>query len=523
MSELGSSVAEWMASVDAALENAADANQINQVLENFENRITSLEHPIPPPVDPPVDPPTGELVRWDAAPPSKDGYIVYERPDTLPEAYAPTFTITLDPPGPSVIQLGELHSPNFANPRKVRVLTDDITFDVQLESDQFKAVDVPTTSRVGLRVVSVGDQNVPLFSISAEAGTTISVKGGSDVVVPPPPNGDPPPDITPDVVLRPGEPVNLRGATDAVVGWEPGTVVGPVDLEGAKRFTFLSRGHGPLVVAGALDSSGPLQSGTVNLWRTEDGTLEDVHCMDSPRSAFSVEHAANLTLRRITAAGAWHLGLHGGFTEGIKVLESLFEDNSRRIGQDGESSAGWESGHLKLARANDPQVLDSTFRLGYGPAIWFDIECHRGNILRNKIFEAWSEAIFWEISGEALIADNYIRNSPTGPNMSRMSWLYGAAILVSTSSGVDVLRNDIEGSYHGITVIDQSSSRADTPPGYDAADYQVVANVVANVNKVGAGQDRGGSGRVFNRDAWRDNSYSGVKQFVWEGGAHPEA
>ena len=350
--------------------------------------------------------------------------------------------------------------------------------------------------------------------------TDLSIEFHTTTPIPPPPGPEPPTSPDVDLILTPGQPVNLTGATDVRIGWEPNTTVGRINLEGAKRIQFL--GATPLQVDGTLDAGGPLQTGTVNAWHSEDVELTNIDVLNSPRSAFSIEHATRLTIDRSSAINAWHLGVHGGYLQDVTVRRSLFENNSRRIPTaSGDQSEGWESGDLKLTNAHGTIIEDNTCRLGYGPGIWFDIHNTGTRIRRNRVFDKHAEGIFYEIShGDAIIEDNEIRNSPTGLNANRMNWLYGAGILISTSSGVQVLRNTVDGSYHGITVIDQSH-RGDTPQGYNAADYLIDHNTIRNVNKVGAAQDSG-SMAVFNPAAWGpNNTYENVQQFEWQGGGSP--
>lgn len=368
------------------------------------------------------------------------------------------------------------------------------------------------------------DQNAAVYGIEVLGDQPIVWANTPPPIEPPikpDPPTDPPSDDV-DLVLPPDESVNLRGATDLRIGWEPGTVVGRMDLDDAKRVIFVERGMGPLQVDGTRDAGGSLQSGTVSAWRTEGVELAWIDVLNSPRSSFSVEHSVSLQLVRCSSINAWHLGVHGGHTDHLRVASSLFENSSRRIPSytGGEQSEGWESGDIKITKAVSPLLEDNTCRGGYGPGLWFDIYVTDGVMRFNRVFDKNFEGLYDELSIRSSITDNLVRNSPTGNNAARMNWLYGAGLLISTSFGGEYLRNDIEGSYHGIIAIDQSW-RDDTPEGYDASDYFVDHNKVNDVFKLGAGQDVDKMD-IFNPDAWGDNNdFTNVRQYEWQGPNSP--
>ncbi len=218
-----------------------------------------------------------------------------------------------------------------------------------------------------------------------------------------------------------------------------------------------------------------------------------------------------MTLTNVESVNPWHLGVHGGGTTDAVVKDSIFTGSSQRIGAGSGEGVGWEDGAMKLVKGTNLTITGNHIENGYGPGIWFDIDINGGLIAGNTVIDHTAEGIFVEISRNVTVRNNTVLRSPTGNNDGRMSWLYGSGILISTSYNIIVENNLVDGSYHGITVIDQSG-RSDTPPGFNAAAYTIQNNTVRNVNKVGAAQDSG-SQAVYN-GTWTGNTYENVREFV---------
>jgi hypothetical protein len=456
------------------------------------------------------------------------------QPVTSHERYGSQITYMFETTGKGIVKvlLAEGWEPNYAKGgREMFVSVADVTVTVNpfVEAGPSTIHPVLFSYDGDFTVTITATPNSPDGNAAVYG---IEVMGDQDIVwvntppilppIEPPVEPPDPPSDDVDMILPAGGSVNLRGASDLRIGWEPGTVVGRMDLDDAKNVIFVERGLGPLQVDGARDAGGPLQSGTVTAWRSEGVELAWIDVLNSPRSAFSVEHSVGLQAIRCSSINSWHLAVHGGHTDHLRVAACLFENSSRRIATygGGGQSEGWESGDLKITRAVSPILEDNTMRGGFGPGLWFDIWVTDGIMRRNQIYDKNAEGIFDEISLRSSITDNLILNSPTGRTSGRMDWLYGAGILISTSSGGEYLRNDVDGSYHGIIAIDQSH-RDDTPTGYNAADYFVDHNKVNDVFKLGAGQDVDRMD-IFNPDAWGDNNdFTNVGRYEWTGPNSP--
>lgn len=288
---------------------------------------------------------------------------------------------------------------------------------------------------------------------------------------------------------------------NCVVEGLPGHTYPRVDANG--RVNVVLRN---ISVDGSLGDSGPLQSGTVNIRDASNVDVFNVSVRNSPRSCFSLERSTGVTLDTVLCDGAVHLGIHGGFVTDIVIVNSELTDFSQR-----NTDLGWESGGMKLAIARNVRIEGNHVHHGNGPGIWIDIHADGVEILDNNVHDTTGEGIFFEISENAKIEGNTVARAPNGLTMSRMNWCYGAGILVSTSFGVEVLGNVVEGSVHGIIFLDQSW-RNDTPSGYTPSAYLVEGNTVRNVNKVGACEDVRRDG--IYAGVWRNNTFENVQSFL---------
>jgi len=325
---------------------------------------------------------------------------------------------------------------------------------------------------------------------------------------PPPPPGPDPDPVEYDYLATPGEVIDLAGASDVRVSWEPGTTVPRIDLGGSRNVVLV--GDSELTVRG--DSGGPLQSGTVSLWESEAAVVRNLNIPFSPRSAISMEHSAGALIEDIKISDPWHLGIHGGYINGAIIRNVGILGSTQRIADGEGEGVGWEDGGMKLTNAVNLLIEQCYVSGGYGPGIWLDIAVQNSVVRKNVIGNQSAEGVFVEISRNILVQGNKIIASPHSRTSSRMDWMYGGGILVSTSDGVDVLNNLVEDCYNGITVIDQSH-RGDTMPDYDAGDYLISENTVRRTKKVGAAQDVGRED-VF-AGVWEANTFESVEQFEW--------
>ena len=345
------------------------------------------------------------------------------------------------------------------------------------------------------------------------AGLDARAKKAPVAPTPEPPAATQPAPVPADSAPAPAVPADARTlAANGVVDCSNCTLVGngtygTVSINGKQNVTLVG-----VTVDGKRDPGGWLQTGTVQVLKSANVTLRGVVVRNSPRSSFQVYDSTNVTLAGVESYDSWHMGLSVERSDGLVLRDSIIANPTLRIPTaPAHHDVGWESGGMKIKYTTGASVIGNEIYGGYGPGIWYDILNYESVIRDNYVHDMTAEGIFYEISGSAVIEGNRVVRAPNAVTSGRMSWLYGAGILVSTSTGVDVVGNTVEGSVHGITVIDQGW-RGTKANNYDPGKHSVIGNTVRNVNKVGVATDNNDS-RVFN-GTWRDNTFENVKEFV---------
>ena len=101
-------------------------------------------------------------------------------------------------------------------------------------------------------------------------------------------------------------------------------------------------------------------------------------------------------------------------------------------------------------RSDGLVVRDNHVHHNEGPGLWTDIDnihtLYEGNLVEHNA----NNGIFHEISYDAVIRNNIVRDNGLEVGLDGYAYAYGAGILVSTSSNVTVYGNVVEGNWNGI-------------------------------------------------------------------------
>jgi len=122
----------------------------------------------------------------------------------------------------------------------------------------------------------------------------------------------------------------------------------------------------------------------------------------------------------------------------------------------------WEAGGVKLGRARNV-----TFRANHvydngGPGLWCDMDCDHVLFVGNTVERNGDAGIFFEISRDATIRGNVLRDN----GQLGLSWYWGADIQIAASQDVTACDNRITVRPGGsaIMLIDQRRENADDAP-----------------------------------------------------------
>ena len=165
------------------------------------------------------------------------------------------------------------------------------------------------------------------------------------------------------------------------------------------------------------------------------------------------------------------------------------EDNEVYGNNTAGFSSGWEAGGSKFAYTSDLVVRNNYVHDNRGPGLWTDIDNIDTLYENNRVIDNDRMGIFHEISYDAVITGNEVRGNGFGFD----AWVWGAGIIISTSTNVQVADNLVEGNADGIIGVDQD--RSDAPASYgplSLANVEVRENVIRNNGGwTGIGQDVG--------------------------------
>lgn len=147
---------------------------------------------------------------------------------------------------------------------------------------------------------------------------------------------------------------------------------------------------------------------------------------------------------------------------------------------------GWEAGGTKFAKTENLVVRNNFVHHNNGPGLWTDIDNTNTLFEGNTVEYNQAMGIFHEISFAATIKCNTVRYNAVGC----CGWLYGAQIMISTSSNVEVYHNTVivdAAGGNGITIVNQNRGAA-----YYSRDNYVHDNDVTykgNIGQSGAATD----------------------------------
>jgi parallel beta-helix repeat protein len=238
----------------------------------------------------------------------------------------------------------------------------------------------------------------------------------------------------------------------------------------------------------------PAQSGAIHAvnWQTDAPStrwvIENCEIRLNHGAGIRTSHQMQILNNYIHHNG--QLGL-GGLGDNM-----LIEGNEIAHNNYAGFSSGWEAGGSKWVRTNHLTVRNNSSHHNKGPGLWTDGDNINTVYDMNTVTDNDDAGIFHEISYDATIRNNTVRNNGKAPDNR---WLYGAQILISSSRNAQVYRNRVEVDAlagNGIAIIQQNRGTGLYGP------YVTIGNYIHH-NVVTYRGDHGLSGAAadFNPDA----------------------
>ena len=176
----------------------------------------------------------------------------------------------------------------------------------------------------------------------------------------------------------------------------------------------------------------------------------------------------------------------------------------------------WEGGGMKATRTEGLVVRNNDAHDNIGPGLWTDIDAMNTLYEGNRVVDNTAMGIFHEISGPAIIRDNYVE----GNGFDKAEWLWGAGILIAASNDVEVTGNEVIDNADGIAGIQQDRQDGPGAP-YLLQDVLISGNTIRmQQGQTGVVEDAGMDAVFSDRNIlFEANTYLDAtgRRFAWDG------
>lgn len=158
----------------------------------------------------------------------------------------------------------------------------------------------------------------------------------------------------------------------------------------------------------------------------------------------------NTTLQNVTLTHSNWMGVSALYTEGFSMKAVKITG----MNQFDEFTYSIQSGGLKTSRTRNTKVTNSDVSDNNGPGLWFDQSNLTVHVAGNRIVNNASSGVFYEISDDLLLINNYI--TATGD---------ARAVKLAASSGLKLINNTIIGGSDVVGVyVDERSKPGCSDP-----------------------------------------------------------
>lgn len=198
----------------------------------------------------------------------------------------------------------------------------------------------------------------------------------------------------------------------------------------------------------------------------------------------------------------------GGYGNG-----AVFDGNEIAYNGEVAFELDWERGGAKLTDATNVQLVNNYVHHNIGPGLWCDINCKDLLFANNTIIGNTKAGVYYEISYNAVIRDNYVE----GNGLGFTPWLWGGGIVISSSAHVEIYGNTVVNNGDGIGAVEQSR------PESAAYGPHIIENLYVHDNTVtmsqghtGIAQDTGNTAVFTSRNnRFENNTYHNVGSGRW--------
>jgi parallel beta-helix repeat protein len=259
----------------------------------------------------------------------------------------------------------------------------------------------------------------------------------------------------------------------------------------------------------------PAQEGTIQAQNLGDGErgkrwlIEDVEVTGSHAVGIRTGDETLVSGAYVHHNGQMGLAISGG-------TDVTIEDSEIAYNNIAGFDWTWEGGGMKATRTEGLIVRNNHSHNNVGPGLWTDIDAMNTLYEGNRVVDNTAMGIFHEISGPAVIRDNYVE----GNGFDKPEWLWGAGIVIAASNGVEVIGNEVIDNADGIAGIQQDRQDGPGAP-YLLEDVLVSGNTIRmQEGQTGVVEDAGTQEVFTDRNiVFEANTYLDIsgRRFAWDG------
>lgn len=184
-------------------------------------------------------------------------------------------------------------------------------------------------------------------------------------------------------------------------------------------------------------------------WIIENNTVRLNHGL-----GIRAGHGARIVNNKVIRNGQMGIGSSGG-------SNTLIEGNEIAYNNFAGYSDGWEAGGTKFSNTIGLVVRDNHVHHNDGPGLWTDINNYDTLYEENLVEHNEETGIFHEISYDAIIRNNVIRSNGVRSGEDSYAYVFGAGILIYSSSNVEVYGNEVLDNWNGITALQHDRGTGD--------------------------------------------------------------
>ena len=292
------------------------------------------------------------------------------------------------------------------------------------------------------------------------------------------------------------------------------TIVGPATITGDN-----SRAYGIVVGANdvtidgltVIDTKNAAQDGGVRVRNSSRFTFENGHVLRAAGACISIAGGSGHKVLDSEFAYCGQEGFHAtGLTDSLYQGNHIHHNNPNHA-----YDPGWEAGAGKLTNSARVTFDGNEVDHNGGPGLWCDIDCSNITYTNNRVHHNDEAGIFFEISTGATITGNSVWEN----GWKKMSWGWGAGILVSSSGGANVYGNTVAWNADGISVISQGRSDRDPTTNISVHDNSIATRSQASdsSDKYGLAWLQDWGGALYGSSS----NNSGSSNAYWNGQAEP--